>query len=395
MLKFLSNTGYDLDAKKDILDAFTESIGKSSLWVALALAVILVAVGVIINFKFRPKFKTFVLVAVSLILGFAISLSFVLFYITFTRMSINGDLTRNFWLLVGFGGTVFIAVITCALLKIFYAKGFKYAAWASVLCVTAYAVALICVLPTDKDTTPKSYGLYVTLSAILIIGIILGGILGDFKRAKTDNTKALTYAGICIAVSYGLSYIKFIDLPAGGSITLVSMLPIMLYAYMFGTRKGVIAGLCYGVLQSMQDPQIYEPLQVLLDYPVAFSALGLAGLFKGRKFLKGKQILELLLGVLLAGILRYSAHVLSGYFVFYSWAEWSEIKALRNSPLLYSLIYNLAILGDAILDAVVGVMLFTSKSLMTFVTGVNPKPSPTETENERELTDGESTEAEE
>ncbi len=380
MLDFLlGNTYYpdpddDLSAKKDILDAFSENIGKSSLWLALALALIFITVGIIINFKFREKFRTFITVVISVIVGFAIALSFVLLYVTFTRMSINGDFTKNFWLLVGFAGTAIVAIVTCALLKIFYNKGFKYAVWASIAITLGYAIALLFLLPTDQSTTPTNYPLYIALSAILIIATALIAILGDIKKNKTDNTKSLTYAGICIAVAYGLSYIKFIDLPAGGSITLVSMLPIMLYSYMFGTRKGVITGLVYGVLQLMQDPQIYEPLQVLLDYPIAFASLGVAGIFKDRKFLKSNKILEFVLGIILAGLMRYTAHVLSGYFVFYSWAEWSEFEALQNSPILYSIAYNTAIFIDAVIDAIVGALLFSSKSLMTFVNAVNPTP---------------------
>ncbi len=369
---FPDNPDDDLSAKKDILDAFSANIGKSSLWLALALALIFITVGIIINLKYREKFRTFLTVAISVIVGFAIALSFVLLYITFTRMSINGDFTTNFWLLVGFAGTAIVAIVTCALMKIFYAKGFNYSVWASIAVIVGYAIALLCLLPTDESTKPTNYALYISLSVALIIGVALIAILGDLKKGNTDSTKSLTYAGICIAIAYGLSYIKFIDLPAGGSITLVSMLPIMLYSYMFGTKKGVITGLVYGVLQLMQDPQIYEPLQVLLDYPIAFSALGVAGIFKDRKFLKGNKILEFVLGILLAGFMRYFAHVLSGYFVFYSWAEWSEFEALQNSPLLYSIAYNTAIFVDAIIDAIVGAMLFSSKSLMMFVNFVNP-----------------------
>ncbi len=388
MFKFLTESGYELSEQKDILDAFTASIGKSALWVALAIALTLIIVGIIINFKFRSKFRAFLVSAISIIVGFAIALSFVLLYVTFTRMKLNGDFTPHFWLLFGFGVTSLTLIVTCSLLKIFKIKWAKYAVYSSLAIILAYAIVLLCLLPTDSDTTPTNYPLYISLSAILIVAIAVGGFFGDLKREKTDNTKSLTYAGICIAVSYGLSYIKFIDMPAGGSITLISMLPIMLYAYMFGTRKGVITSLVYGILQSMQDPQIYEPLQVLLDYPVAFAGLGLAGLFKGRKFLKGNHILEFLLGILVAGIFRYTAHVLSGYFVFYSWAEWSEIQWLKDSPILYSVIYNSAILIDVAIDAVMGAILFSSKSLMRFVNAVNPTTTTvSETESDTDNTE--------
>ena len=148
----------------------------------------------------------------------------------------------------------------------------------------------------------------------------------------------------------------------------------MLYAYIFGAKRGVLAGAVYGVLQCLQDPQIYEPLQVMLDYPIAFSALGLAGIFRNAKFLKGKKILELVLGAIVAGFTRYLASVLSGYFVFYSWSS-------MDSSLLYSIVYNSSILIDAVIAAVVGGFLFSSKSMLRQIELISPDQEISETEN--------------
>lgn len=64
------------------------------------------------------------------------------------------------------------------------------------------------------------------------------------------------------------------------------MLPLMLFSYMFGIRKGIIVGAIYGVLQAIQDPWIIHPAQFFLDYPIAFAMTGLAGIFKELNVIK-------------------------------------------------------------------------------------------------------------
>ena len=85
---------------------------------------------------------------------------------------------------------------------------------------------------------------------------------------------------------------------------------------MFGTRRGLVAGVVYGLLQFIQSPQFYQPMQALLDYPIAFGALGLAGIARNFIFLKGNIIAEFSVGATIAILLRYFSHVISGYFVF-------------------------------------------------------------------------------
>lgn len=347
-----------------ILKGTIECIRDFSLWVALALAVVLIAVGILINLKFKDKFRTFLTVAISVVVGFSLTLISVLLFLQISRLAIKNELTTNFYLLVGFASLLLIGAITLALLKVFKCKLFKIFLAIFALLFLAFVIVLCVVLPTEDGFAPLGgNGLFVTLSVLLILVIAVCAFLFDNKNSTTNNTKALTYAGICIAISYALSYIKIFDGPQGSSITLASMLPVMLYSYIFGTKRGVLAGLVYGSLQALQDPQIYQPLQVLLDYPIAFASLGLAGSFRGKKFLKGNAVLEFILGIIFAGVLRYVAHVLSGYFVFYSYATYSDSVALQNSPLLYSLVYNSAVLIDALIDVFVGAFLLSSKSM--------------------------------
>ena len=106
------------------------------------------------------------------------------------------------------------------------------------------------------------------------------------------------------------------------------MLPLMLFAWCYGPVPGIAAGLVYGTLQLLQDFYVVHPLQLLLDYMFAFTALGLAGLFPK----------SLNLGILTAGITRLLMHVISGFVFFGSYAPEGQ------HPLLYSLAYNASVI---------------------------------------------------
>ena len=155
------------------------------------------------------------------------------------------------------------------------------------IALVAYSVVLLFVVKPEQGYEPiTSKTLMYVLSAIVIAVIAVLAFLGGSEN-KQYNTKALTYGAICIALSFALSYIKFFQLPQHGSVTFASLLPLALYSYMFGTKKGVIAGIIYGFLQFIQSPSFYEPMQALLDYPIAFAAIGVAGIARKFAFLKG------------------------------------------------------------------------------------------------------------
>ena len=111
-----------------------------------------------------------------------------------------------------------------------------------------------------------------------------------------------------MAISLGtvLSKIKLFHFPYGGSITLLSMLVICLPGHFYGLGAGLLAGVAYGVLQLLIDPYVLFPMQAIVDYVLAFGALGLSGLFSNAKngLIKGY----------VAGILgRYVFVVISGW----------------------------------------------------------------------------------
>ena len=72
-------------------------------------------------------------------------------------------------------------------------------------------------------------------------------------------------------------------MPQGGSIKLMSILPIVLCGYLLGTKRGVLAGICVGLLNLIFGPYIIHPVQLFLDYPIAYGALGLSGLVSNSK----------------------------------------------------------------------------------------------------------------
>ena len=198
------------------------------------------------------------------------------------------------------------------------------------------------------------------LTAVMIVAIAtLAFVLA--KKKDAPETKNIAYASICIATSFALSYVKLFSLPQGGSVTLVSFLPLMLYSYMFGVRKGVLAGVIYGILQFIQSPWFAHPMQFLIEYPVAFCTVGLAGILHEREILDNKMPIQFLIGGIIVAIFRYICHVIAGTFI------WGIGNDLGQVPLLYSLAYNSFVFVDMAFTIVVGCLLVASKSVRTMM----------------------------
>lgn len=139
--------------------------------------------------------------------------------------------------------------------------------------------------------------------------------------------KNLAFCSLLIALATVTSFIKIFSFPFGGSVTLLSMLFIVLAGYFYGPKLGLLTAVVYGLLQLIIDPQVYYPMQVVMDYILAFGALGLGSFFYKKKY-------GLILGYLTAVTGRYLFASLSGYIFFseYAWEGWS--------PILYTLAYN-------------------------------------------------------
>jgi len=143
---------------------------------------------------------------------------------------------------------------------------------------------------------------------------------------STFQTKIFAEAMIFVALSAVLNSIKLWGpLPYGGSVTLAGMVPILWLSLRRGAVIGTYGGVVLGLVVMVIEPYLYNPVQVLLDYPIAFGALGLAGLFQKRP----------IVGVGIGMLGRFIAHFVSGVFFFWMFAaEWGL------DPISYSIAYN-------------------------------------------------------
>lgn len=133
------------------------------------------------------------------------------------------------------------------------------------------------------------------------------------QKGQKPDAKTLTISALLIALAVGLGQLKLFEMPYGGTVTVFSMLPIALCGYLLGTRRGVIAGMCVGLLNLIFGPYVIHPVQLLVDYPFAFGALGLAGLCSERKN-------GLVKGYILGMAGRYICAVVSGIVFFGAYA---------------------------------------------------------------------------
>jgi thiamine transporter len=146
---------------------------------------------------------------------------------------------------------------------------------------------------------------------------------------KKFNTQMLAEAGIMLAMAVVLSeFVKIFELSYGGSVTLGGMVPIFIFAFRWGGKKGMLVGAVYGILDMIIGFYSAHPLSILLDYPLAFGMLGLAGFFR-------KNTVGYIGGIVTGVTGRFIMHVISGV-VFY--ASYAVEKG--QAPLIYSLTYN-------------------------------------------------------
>lgn len=183
------------------------------------------------------------------------------------------------------------------------------------------------------------------LIGIMILVLLLGCVISNGKEKKTIGTKQLVFSAMAMALAMVTSMIKLVDMPMGGSVTLLSMLFITLIGYLFGLRTGLTAAIAYGFLQLVVNPYIISIPQMLTDYIFAFGALGLSGVFSGKKN-------GLVKGYLLGVLGRYFFTFLSGMIFFGSYAA-----SYHMSAPVYSLVYNGAYLGLEALITVVIILL--------------------------------------
>ena len=215
----------------------------------------------------------------------------------------------------------------------------------------------------------------------------------------TNKTKRLTESAMLLAVAIVLELVSkmFIpEMPFGGQITLVSMLPVVLISYRHGVKWGLISGVAYALLEMAIGAKTvaaaFQPgyfgdgtmivnalIMCVLDYLVAFTALGLGGAFRNRIEKPG---LGLMCGSVIALGARYLAHIVSGYILFSGWAEWFftqegfpawgvqlvQSLSAEELGLVYSVVYNgMYMLPEIVITAVVAMLLGRIPKIVTKV----------------------------
>ena len=215
----------------------------------------------------------------------------------------------------------------------------------------------------------------------------------------TNKTKRITESAMLLAVAIVLELVSkmFIpEMPFGGQITLVSMLPVVLISYRHGVKWGLVAGVAYAMLEMAIGAKTvaaaFQPgyfgdgvmllnafVMCVLDYLVAFTCLGLGGIFRNRIENKGAA---LMCGSLVALGARYVAHIASGYILFSGWAEWfftqdgfpawgADLVASmgpRALGLVYSIVYNgMYMVPEILITAAVALLLARVPRIVTKV----------------------------
>ena len=120
-------------------------------------------------------------------------------------------------------------------------------------------------------------GFYAVMTLIAVLVVTALALRPKTERAKGITTKQLVFSAAAMALGTVTSMIKFADLPMGGSITLFSMLFIVLIGHWYGAKIGITTAVAYGLLQFILQPVFYTLPQVIVDYPLAFGALGISG----------------------------------------------------------------------------------------------------------------------
>ena len=153
-----------------------------------------------------------------------------------------------------------------------------------------------------------------------------------------SKTRMLTEAAIMLALATVLSIVKILELPYGGSVTVACMLPIVIIAYRHGVKFGLLTAFVFGVIQQIFGLKTLSYVTtwqsvvavIALDYIVAFTVIGLGGVFRKMP----SQANGLMMGTVLVCALRFLCHVISGATV------WAGLSIPTNAALIYSIGYN-------------------------------------------------------
>lgn len=204
------------------------------------------------------------------------------------------------------------------------------------------------------DASAKTTDLvkWISVAAVVVLLGVIALIAFLLRGEKKFDAKRLAFAGVSVGLSFVLSFIKVSPVLYGGSITLASFVPVLVYAYVFGLADGLLVGLIHGLLNFISSPYILTPMTFVLDYLLAFASIGLMGL--APKFTK-KTTFNVVLGTIAVFTLRFVFHLVSGAIYFAEGAVWVEFPSWAlTSSFVYSFIYQCVYVpADCVIAAVV------------------------------------------
>lgn len=362
------------------IKTLAEKLQYVALYTAIAILAGCIVVGLLVWFFKREKFNDYKKYAIGIATGFAITMVVVFAYVKF-QCNIDDMQAKLFYPILATLITAVAGAIAMLVSSLFNDKAVKISLIVTAALLLGCFIATMVLMAQYYGDIAEYYpnanlvGMIVSAVVFMVIMVVMW-FVGD--KRKMSDTRSIVYGAISIALSFALSYAKLFKLPQGGSVTFASLLPLMVYCCMFGTRRGLVVCTIYGVLQALQDPFIIHPMQFLLDYPLAFGLIGVSGIFMEKGVFKEKKIVAFLLGGIIAVVLRYACHVCSGVFAFADYADLDKY----GSAIVYSMAYNSFTFVDMALALVAGSTLFASKSftaLMQKSSDVNKLAAATQT----------------
>ena len=367
------------------IETLSDKLQFVALYLAVAFAAAFIVVGLLVWFFKRDKFDDFKKYAVGIVTGFALTMVVVFAYVKF-QCNIDDMQAKLFYPILATLITVVAGAIAMLVSSLFSKKAVKISFIVTAVLTLGCFIATMVLMAQYYGDIAEYYpnanlvGMIVSAVVFMVIMVVLW-FVGD--KRKMSDTRSIVYGAISIALSFALSYAKLFKLPQGGSVTFASLLPLMIYCCMFGTRRGLIVCTIYGVLQALQDPFIIHPMQFLLDYPLAFGLIGVSGIFMEKGVFKDKKVVAFLLGGVLAVVLRYACHVCSGVFAFADYADLDKY----DTAIAYSMAYNSFAFVDMIIALVAGSTLFASKSFTALMQKSSDLNKAAEATTEKQPTD--------
>lgn len=347
-----------------LFDGLVNDMGFAILYTVVAIAVLGLAVALLLYRFRRDRLKDYAKVCFGVVAGLAIMATVLMATVTFYQINnYDGGSPKELFqpilalVCVAIGGGCLMGIAS------FFNKfAVKVAAVITGAGLLGAFVAAMVLMTKYFNTSQSEWYPSLSLTGLvvsMVIAILILGVAFFFgKKASFSDTRSIVYGAIAIAMSFALSYARFIHLPQGGSVTFASLLPLMIYCCMFGTRRGIAVCLIYGCLQALQDTYIIHPIQFLLDYPLAFGMIGVSGIFCERTPLRKNKFFGFIVGAVIAVVLRYACHVCSGVFAF---ADYADLETY-DTALAYSFGYNSFTLVDLAIDLAAGILLFASRS---------------------------------